>query len=254
MTKVGKTLIAALVVADLAFVFYIMSPQSDRSTGKSDPAAEGSVKTAALDPAADSAAGPAANGGAQVAAGAIANELPASATAPSATGANRTIAAAPPRPVAVPNVLLERPPAAASTRSLATASAPKETPAVTVRQQPVKTVDVANSRQSVDTKARQSSRSEQASNTGRSSDAHSSGDNPVASAMTEALVRQSAKLDPSLPPPDMSKAITLNDSPDTSSHGGANPVAAAMTEQLVRESSRINSPVHSPVPAQPGAQ
>ncbi|MFC0397875.1 hypothetical protein [Paraburkholderia rhizosphaerae] len=128
-------------------------------------------------------------------------------------------------------------------------------PAVTVRQQPVKTVDVTNARKpAVEAAARQPSRSAYASNPARSSDAHPGGDNAVAAAMTEALVRQSAKLDPSLPPPDMSKTVSLNDSPDPSNRGGANPVAAAMTEQLVRESTRFNSPVHKPATAQPGAQ
>jgi hypothetical protein len=225
MTKVGKTLIAVLVAADLGFVFYIMSPQSDHSTRKSDAATDGSVKMAVLDPGA--------SGGTQVAAGAIANEMPAS-----APGAGR-IAAAPPRPVAVPNVLVE---------SGASAASVAKAPRVSVRQQPVKTVDVTNPHKPADTKASQPSRSEQASDDGRSG-----GANPVAAAMTEALVKQSAQLDPSLPPPDMSKSVSMHDVSDSSPRGGANPVAAAMTEQLVRESSRINSPgspVHSS--GQPG--
>ncbi|MDS0791383.1 extensin [Burkholderia pseudomultivorans] len=69
---------------------------------------------------------------------------------------------------------------------------------------------------------------------------------------TAALVRESAKLDPSLPPPPMS-AYGGTGAPGVgagagagtyrqgSSSSGANPVAAAMTEQLVRESSSIKS-------------
>jgi len=65
---------------------------------------------------------------------------------------------------------------------------------------------------------------------------------------TTALVRESAKLDPSLPPPSMPSS---NGSyPQGSSSSGANPVAAAMTEQLVRESSTLKSP--SPAPANGG--
>jgi hypothetical protein len=235
MTKVGKTLIAALVVADLGFVFYIVSPQSDHSAGKSDAASDGSVKMMAplytgkgSDP--------------QVAAGTVASDLTASSTPPSTTSAG-SIDAAPPRPVAVPNVLAQAPAAAAA------ASAAKEQKAVTVRPQPVRTVDVANNNSKpVSTNTGRSARGERTGDDGRSS----AGSNPVAAAMTEALVRQSAQLDPSLPPPDMSKSVSMHDVSDTSSRGGSNPVAAAMTEQLVRESSRINSPAHTP--AQSGAQ
>jgi hypothetical protein len=258
MTKVGKTLIAVLVAADLAFVFYIMSPQSDHSSGKSDVPADASVKMPALDSGANNAT--------QVAAGAIANALPASAAVPSAASGDWGVAAAPPpRPVAVPNVLLgshlpaasapaiaPSAPAAAPAVPVIAANVPKEAPSVAVRQQPVKTVDVTNTRKPVDTKVRQSARIEQASNDAQSNDAHSAGANPVAAAMTEALVRQSAQLDPSLPPPDMSKTVSLHDSSDSSSRGGANPVAAAMTEQLVRQSTRFNPPVHTP--SQSGAQ
>ncbi|KVC46330.1 extensin [Burkholderia pseudomultivorans] len=69
---------------------------------------------------------------------------------------------------------------------------------------------------------------------------------------TAALVRESAKLDPSLPPPPMSAyggtgaaGVGAGAGAGTyrqgSSSSGANPVAAAMTEQLVRESSSIKS-------------
>jgi hypothetical protein len=64
---------------------------------------------------------------------------------------------------------------------------------------------------------------------------------------TAALVRESAKLDPSLPPP-MSAYSGAGTGAGAGagtyrqgSSSGANPVAAAMTEQLVRESSSIKS-------------
>ncbi|VWB69538.1 extensin [Burkholderia lata] len=57
---------------------------------------------------------------------------------------------------------------------------------------------------------------------------------------TAALVRESAKLDPSLPAPSMSSSS--GPYRQGSSSSGANPVAAAMTEQLVRESSSLKSP------------
>ncbi|MGS0891518.1 hypothetical protein ACVBGC_03000 [Burkholderia stagnalis] len=51
---------------------------------------------------------------------------------------------------------------------------------------------------------------------------------------TAALVRESAKLDPALPPPRRAADITAA---RQGAAAGANPVAAAMTEQLVRASS-----------------
>lgn len=62
---------------------------------------------------------------------------------------------------------------------------------------------------------------------------------------TAALVRESAKLDPSLPPPPMSATSSMSSSAGSyrqgSSSSGANPVAAAMTEQLVRQSSSVKA-------------
>ncbi|MDN7942914.1 hypothetical protein QZM79_02690 [Burkholderia multivorans] len=63
---------------------------------------------------------------------------------------------------------------------------------------------------------------------------------------TAALVRESAKLDPSLPPPTMPVVATTGTAhTSTTRHdasSGANPVAAAMTEQLVRESTNLSAP------------
>jgi len=56
---------------------------------------------------------------------------------------------------------------------------------------------------------------------------------------TAELVRESAKLDPSLPPPQY-VATPGADRPHAS--GGANSVAAAMTDQLVRQSSIFKAP------------
>ncbi|MCA7999754.1 extensin [Burkholderia metallica] len=76
---------------------------------------------------------------------------------------------------------------------------------------------------------------------------------------TAALVRESAKLDPSLPPPSMSSTSSMQaTSASTGSYrqgkasSGANPVAAAMTEQLVRQSSSFKSTAPAPVPANDG--
>ncbi|WP_175757362.1 extensin [Burkholderia cepacia] len=67
---------------------------------------------------------------------------------------------------------------------------------------------------------------------------------------TAALVRESAKLDPSLPPPVSSTSSTSSSAGSYRQGGsssGANPVAAAMTEQLVRQSSSVKAPSPAPV-------
>ncbi|KWZ30923.1 hypothetical protein [Burkholderia anthina] len=72
---------------------------------------------------------------------------------------------------------------------------------------------------------------------------------------TAALVRESAKLDPSLPPPSTSSMQSMPASTGSYRQGGAssgaNPVAAAMTEQLVRQSSSFKST--APAPADVGS-
>lgn len=74
---------------------------------------------------------------------------------------------------------------------------------------------------------------------------------------TAALVRESAKLDPSLPPPSMSSVSSMPTSTGSYRQGGsssgANPVAAAMTEQLVRQSSSFKSTAPAPADGGPSA-
>ncbi|WP_175870255.1 extensin [Burkholderia sp. BCC0397] len=74
---------------------------------------------------------------------------------------------------------------------------------------------------------------------------------------TAALVRESARLDPSLPPPSMSSVSSMPTSAGSyrqgSASSGANPVAAAMTEQLVRQSSSFKSTAPAPANGGPTA-
>ncbi|MFM0733114.1 hypothetical protein PQQ52_21810 [Paraburkholderia sediminicola] len=63
---------------------------------------------------------------------------------------------------------------------------------------------------------------------------------------TDELVRESAKLDPSLPPPDMSAARAAVDQRSAKPGTGSNPVAAAMTDQLVRNSARLDPSLPPP--------
>ncbi|MFM0500885.1 hypothetical protein [Paraburkholderia caffeinilytica] len=77
---------------------------------------------------------------------------------------------------------------------------------------------------------------------GRRDSLHRHGANPVGSAITDELVKESAKLDPALPPP-------AQPSRDDPYRPGSNPVAAAMTDQLVRESAKLDPAL--PPPNQP---
>jgi hypothetical protein len=76
---------------------------------------------------------------------------------------------------------------------------------------------------------------------GRRDSLHRHGSNPVAAAITDELVKQSAKLDPALPPPAQAQV-----SHDDSYRRGSNPVAAAMTDQLVRESAKLDPSLPPP--------
>jgi hypothetical protein len=58
---------------------------------------------------------------------------------------------------------------------------------------------------------------------------------------TDELVRASAKLDPSLPPPDMSAARAAMDQSSSKPGTGSSLVAAAMTDQLVRDSAKLDA-------------
>lgn len=74
---------------------------------------------------------------------------------------------------------------------------------------------------------------------------HRRGSNLVASSITDQLVKESAKLDPALPPP-------AQPSRNDPYRPGSNPVAAAMTDQLVRESAKLDPSL--PPPNQPNVK
>ncbi|WP_175049270.1 hypothetical protein [Paraburkholderia sediminicola] len=71
------------------------------------------------------------------------------------------------------------------------------------------------------------------------------GSNPVAAAITDELVKESAKLDPALPPPAQVQ-IQAQATHDDSYRPGSNPVAAAMTDQLVKESAKLDPSLPPP--------
>ncbi|MEZ0606471.1 hypothetical protein ACAX43_30745 [Paraburkholderia sp. IW21] len=61
----------------------------------------------------------------------------------------------------------------------------------------------------------------------------------VAAAMTDELVKESAQLDPALPPP-------AQPSRNDPYRPGSNPIAAAMTDQLVRQSAKLDPALPPP--------
>lgn len=69
------------------------------------------------------------------------------------------------------------------------------------------------------------------------------GSNPVASAMTDQLVRESAKPDPSLPMP---SGVSVPLQPQMPASRSTNPAASAMTDRLVRESSNVTPTQQAP--------
>ncbi|MFM0392645.1 hypothetical protein [Paraburkholderia phytofirmans] len=71
---------------------------------------------------------------------------------------------------------------------------------------------------------------------------HRHDSNSVSSSATDELVKESAKLDPALPPPE---PFAHDDQP----HRGSNAVGAAMTEQLVRESAKLDPALPPPNPS-----
>lgn len=208
MTNIGKTLIAAVVVFDLAFVAYLLVPKHDQEAAEAE---------AALTSAASPAAAGTQFSDTHVVAGSI---LPTTQSA-----IRKDSAEVAPQPTPAGNVVAAlTPPVKAVTVAPQPAAQPQP-PAQS--QQPVRALPLADAKESFTTRSYATPRGDRARD-----DQHRSGSNAVAAAMTEQLVRESAKLDPSLPPP---PAIN----PDDLRRRNSDPVGAAMTDQLVRESSRV---------------
>ncbi|MFM0002435.1 hypothetical protein PQR57_15550 [Paraburkholderia dipogonis] len=208
MTNTGKALIIALVLVDVGFISYQLLPKGNRSEAAPDTVTANSVTTAAVDPRAD---------GTHVTAG---NVVP---TSPSANSTGEIAGA----------------PLPSKSGPIANDAQTAAQPQVSRHKQPGRAPASAETRESVAAKANA------AQPMGRArDDLTRHGSNAVAAAMTEQLVRESSKPDPSLPmPPPMQAAPTSQD------HRGSNPVAAAMTQELVRESARVNAASQGPAPS-----
>lgn len=204
MTNTGKALITGVFLAGLGFASYLLFPKGEPSTTETSSGMNSSATTAMLAPRV---------GDAHVVAGSVVRAAP-------PAGSTDGVAKAP-QPSPAGTVAPEPGPPA---RHLAKVPRPEALP----HQQPAHTLKSANVEESFGSKAGRVRHVER----GRDG-VRRQGSNQVSSAMTDELVRESAKLDPSLPPPD----LPGRDGPD---RRGANPVAAAMTDQLIRDSTRIN--------------
>ncbi|WMY11553.1 hypothetical protein [Paraburkholderia phenoliruptrix] len=251
MTNTGKTLIVGLVLADLVICAYLLYPREEKKSAAAPEAAltapdvvdarpaethviAGSiVRPGSPETAANANNGSAQNGtkvsrvdvrpspsSAQMAAPQAA--MPAMPAAPAAPATN--LANMPAVDMQTQAPLSQVPPAAAQQ--------PMQQQQAQVQAQPQRSYARSKTTQHAD-----DSRGHE--------DLRRHGSNEVGALMTELLVRESAKLDPSLPPPPPTDPVDLN-------RRSSNPVAAAMTDQLVKESARV-APA-SGTQKQPGTQ
>jgi len=204
MTNTGKALVIALVLVDVGFIAYQLLPKSNRSEAAPDAVTANSITTAPVGPRVDST---------HVTAG---NVVP---TSPSANSTGETAGA----------------PLAAQSGPVANSTQPQ----ASRHKQPGRAPGSAEARESVAAKAKTAQPIERAR-----SDLTRHGSNAVAAAMTEQLVRESSKPDPSLPMPPSTQTA-----PASQDHRGSNPVAAAMTQELVRESVRVGPASQAPAPS-----
>jgi hypothetical protein len=208
MRNIRTSLIVGVLVVELVFGVFLLSHKSHRATTDPDLTTSNAVELAATSPRSES-------GDTHVTAGSVVSAAPLSGdTATAATGVEQSTS---------------------GTVVTASDSPPKGTaqvPRLNTRARESVAVHAY-----VEPKATPLPQTE----IGRDS-LHRHGSNPVGAAITDALVKESAKLDPALPPPTqpvqpMQAAQAALDDPY---HRGSNPVAAAMTEQLVRESAKLD--------------
>jgi hypothetical protein len=194
-----------VLLVELVFGAFLLLQKSHRSTADTNVTTNGSVEVAATSPQ---------SGDTHVTAGSVVGAAPLSGNA--ATGSGQSTGGA-----------------------VVTAS--DSPPAKGVEQPPR---PATRARESVAVRGYVESKTDAVPRTENRSDSlHRHGVNPVASAITDQLVKQSAGLDPALPPPPVQASRNDPYRP------GSNPVAAAMTDQLVKESAKLDPSL--PPPNQP---
>lgn len=216
MRNIGKALVVGLVLAEVAFTVYLLSPKSDPSTREPGAVTDGSVALASdkvqsgtLHVTADNAIGAPSPGASANDAARVPAQIPAQSVQGHITSApapepSTEHAAQLPRQQAQPH------PQTVPTPAVATVLAATDSKTATAVQ-PGRGRDGLYRRDS----------------------------NSVSSSATDELVKESAKLDPALPPPE---PLAHDDQP----HRGSNAVGAAMTEQLVRESAKLDPALPPP--------
>jgi hypothetical protein len=213
MTNTGKALIIALVLVDVGFISYQLLPKGNHSEAAPDTVTANSVTASAAGSRVD---------GTHVSAGNVVS------TSPSANSTGEITAAPQPvKPAPIANDAQAR-------------------PQTSRHKQPGRALAPADARESVAAKADTAQPVAHAR-----ADLTRHGSNAVAAAMTEQLVKESSKPDPSLPMPPQTQAQTqtqTQSAPVGQDHHGSNPVGAAMTQALVRESARVN-PASSQTPS-----
>jgi hypothetical protein len=210
MTNTGKALIAGVFLVGLGFASLRLFPKGEPSTTETGSGINSSATTAVLVPRV---------GDAHVAVGSVVHAVP-------NDGSTDDVAIA---PQPSPGGTVAHAPGTPATHLLK-----EPRPEALPHQRPAHTLESAHVEESFGSKAGPGPRVE------REGDGlHRQGSNQVSSAMTDELVRESAKLDPSLPPPSGASG-------NGQYRRGSNPVAAAMTDQLIRDSTRLN---HAPQPA-----
>lgn len=212
-------MVVGLVLAEVGFAVYLLSPKSDPATR--DPAAVSD--------------GSAASASDQVQSG----TLPVTADHAIGTpppGASADIATRAPAPSPAQSVQGHITSAPAPERSSEHAAQSPQQPA-RPHPQTVQTPAVATVLAGTDSKTAT------VVQPGRSRDGlHRRDPTSRSTPATDELVKESAKLDPALPPPE---PFAHDDQP----RRGSNAVAAAMTEQLVRESAKLDPALPPPNPS-----
>ncbi|MBC8748658.1 hypothetical protein [Paraburkholderia podalyriae] len=263
MTNTGKMMIVGLLVVDAGVAGYLLYPRDDQA-----PAVTGAV-TRSVTGAVESQPQ---TGTSRAAGASVMPAQPVSPPAPRSDIANNAViapqSALPQTESAAPAPVPAQAPAQAATQ--APAPAPSVTPDSTqtssgridnAAPSAVNPATAARARSKPQSYAEQKAQPRpqygprlDQTQARRRDDTHPNGANPVAAMLTDQLVKESAKPDPSLPMP---SGITVpmssgNDTgagagPRPGTGRGTNPVGSAMTDELVRESSKVT-------PTQPAAE
>ncbi|NUY34816.1 hypothetical protein F0160_30640 [Paraburkholderia sp. JPY303] len=281
MTNTGKMMIVGLLVVDAGVAGYLLYPRDDQApavTGAVTRSVSGAVES---QPQTDTRA----------IGGSVRPAQPVSPPAPRADIANN-VAIAPQSAASQTESAAPAPaqaqapapaPAPAPTQAQALAPAPAQslpataaTPAPSVMPDAGQTASgridnaapaaVARDRSKLQSYAQQRAQSrpqygpriDQTTQGRRRDDTHPNGANPVAAMLTDQLVKESSKPDPSLPMPSGVTVPMPSDNgpgPGPSvGRGSTNPVASAMTDKLVRESSKVGPtrpPAEPPILTKP---